>query len=69
MSHKMLRPFIVKVSVLGYFPLYIYIYKCMLTTVTREHCTHLFGIPHSIIILNHAPLVHTRVVNKPIGYG
>ena len=24
MSHKMLRPFIVKVSVLGYFPLYIY---------------------------------------------
>ena len=23
MSHKMLRPFIVKVSVLGYFPLYI----------------------------------------------
>ena len=26
MSHKMLRPFIVKVSVLGYFPLYIYIY-------------------------------------------
>ena len=22
MSHKMLRPFIVKVSVLGYFPLY-----------------------------------------------
>ena len=26
MSHKMLRPFIVKVSVLGYFPLHIYIY-------------------------------------------
>ena len=26
MSHKMLRQFIVKVSVLGYFPLYIYIY-------------------------------------------
>ena len=24
MSHKMLRPFIVKVSVLGYFPLYNY---------------------------------------------
>ena len=24
MSHKMLRPFIVKVSVLGYFPLYEY---------------------------------------------
>ena len=26
MSHKMLRPFIVKLSVLGYFPIYIYIY-------------------------------------------
>ena len=26
MSHKMLRPFIVKVSVLGYFPLYIQYY-------------------------------------------
>ena len=25
MSHKKLRPFIVKVSVLGYFPLYVYI--------------------------------------------
>ena len=25
MSHKMLRPFIVKVSVLGYFPLLLYI--------------------------------------------
>ena len=25
MSHKILRPFIVKVSVLGYFPLYIFI--------------------------------------------
>ena len=24
MNHKMLRPFIVKVSVLGYFPLYAY---------------------------------------------
>ena len=24
MSHKKLRPFIVKVSVLGYFPLYLY---------------------------------------------
>ena len=28
MSHKMVRPFIVKVSVLGYFPLYDYIYYC-----------------------------------------
>ena len=27
MSHKMLRPFIVKVSVLGYFPLAIFYYK------------------------------------------
>ena len=27
MSHTKLRPFIVKVSVLGYFPLPIYIYK------------------------------------------
>ena len=26
MSHTMLRPFIVNVSVLGYFPLYIFIY-------------------------------------------
>ena len=26
MSHTILRPFIVKVSVVGYFPLYIYIY-------------------------------------------
>ena len=26
MSHKLLKPFIVKVSVLGYFTLYIYIY-------------------------------------------
>ena len=26
MSHEMLRRFIVKVSVLGYFPLHIYIY-------------------------------------------
>ena len=26
MSHKMLRPFIVKVSVLGYFPLPVYMY-------------------------------------------
>ena len=25
MSHKMLRPFIVKVSVLGYFPLHAYV--------------------------------------------
>ena len=24
MSHKMLRPFIIKVSVLGYFPLYAF---------------------------------------------
>ena len=24
MNHKKLRPFIVKVSVLGYFPLYVY---------------------------------------------
>ena len=27
MSHKILKPFIVKVSVLGYFPLYINIIK------------------------------------------
>ena len=27
MSHKMLRPFIVKMSVLGYFPLYHFIVK------------------------------------------
>ena len=26
MFHKMLRPFIINVSVLGYFPLHIYIY-------------------------------------------
>ena len=25
MSHKKLRPFIVKVSVLGYFPLYVFV--------------------------------------------
>ena len=41
MSHKILRPFIVKVSVLGYFPLYnlyivyiyiyIYIYICIIS--------------------------------------
>ena len=34
MSHKMLRPYIVKVSVLGYFPLYIYshvIYNILFT--------------------------------------
>ena len=31
MSHKMLRPFIVKVSVLGYFPLYkLYFYKYLI---------------------------------------
>ena len=27
MSYKMLRPFIVKVSVLGYFPLYVVYFK------------------------------------------
>ena len=30
MSHEMLRPFIVKVSVLGYFPLYTIIYRRLL---------------------------------------
>ena len=43
MSHKMLRPFIVKVSVLGYFPLYIYIYiycnMFVLTTILNESRT------------------------------
>ena len=31
MSHKMLRPFLVKVSVLGYFPLYMYILYIYIT--------------------------------------
>ena len=33
MSHKMLRPFIVKVSILGYFPLF---YTCILTAVINN---------------------------------
>ena len=34
MSHKMLRPFIIKVSVLGYFPLPIF-NSCEITFITR----------------------------------
>ena len=30
MNFKMLRPFIVKVSVLGYFPLHIQVYHCFI---------------------------------------
>ena len=33
MSHKKLRPFIVKMSVLGYFPLYTY----SMTNVNTKH--------------------------------
>ena len=36
MSHKMLRPFIVKVSVLGYFPLHIDIYNAR----NIQYCYH-----------------------------
>ena len=42
MSHKMLRPFIVKVSVLGYFTIpliYIYIYIYIYNDGTCK-CTH-----------------------------
>ena len=35
MSHKMLRPFIVKVSVLGYFPLHNYRPISQLTFVSK----------------------------------
>ena len=34
MSHKMLRPFIVKVSVLGYFPLY-FVYNVSTFCITE----------------------------------
>ena len=51
MSHKKLRPFIVKVSVLGYFPLYNY--TCRFITIViiiyhiigwvyNIHCIYLF---------------------------
>ena len=36
MSHKMLRPFIVKVSVLGYIPLHFYIIDC--NTIVINDC-------------------------------
>ena len=41
MSHKILRPLIVKVSVLGYFPLYIYTYADAAFTVSdSKYCNN-----------------------------
>ena len=50
MSHKKLRPFIVKVSVLGYFPLYIYqvplilaktcFYRDKITKTSKDYIYH-----------------------------
>ena len=52
MSPKMLRPFIVKVSVLGYFPLYIYsllLSICFLYT-GYYYQGHVFAITHELFI-------------------
>ena len=43
MSHKMLRPFIVKVSVLGYIPLYIYIQLSVSRTTDKSDTFSWFG--------------------------
>ena len=37
MSHKMLRPFVVKVSVLGYFPLIVYKYMVYYSGTNTYH--------------------------------
>ena len=54
MSHKKLRPFIVKVSVLGYFPLptiiavfiYIYIYIYIIKVGTMFLCVYLIYLAY-----------------------
>ena len=45
MSHKMLRSFIVKVSVLGYFPLYIYIYIYIYIYYNTSYLYQIYELP------------------------
>ena len=59
MSHKKLSPFIVKVSVLGYFPLYTLIciyYILILTSNTIDVINNIFNILKKYAILSIAPM-------------
>ena len=52
MSHKMLRPFIVKVSVLGYYPLCIPVY-------VFPHCNKQLALfPYMKILIIYLPCKH-----------
>ena len=55
---KMLRQFIVKVSVLGYFPLHIYV-RCTMYNVQHTHCIH--GTLYILCVI-------TNLLNKVLNY-
>ena len=50
MSHKMLRPFIVKVSVLGYFPVYIHVYVTLKSIYLRVHKLPITYSIHPVLV-------------------
>ena len=60
MSRKMLRPFIVKVSVLGYFPLQIYIRRIVQCTYRYMHICTMYIVQCTMYN------VHCKVYNRPV---